>query len=311
MKLPGVYCGIVCMLTILNSLNAQGKQHGAMHLALLVHDGDLCSTECQYWYVYQPPLELSCDPYGGRLQLQCIATGPSDPGLELQWYTSTSWDGTTARLKPAGKGYSIQDIVLGANGMGAASSLLQIEHIEEQQCFWCRIAVYGETAAAVQGNTLCIQDKSHYAGMPSCSKAELHMYTTPVCASAPVTGPQLPDKLAPPVAVDSSLEEALNGPLSKEHLHTETFRAHVHIRSSPMEGSGEGMDSGKASVDALYAAVAVCVVFVVVILILVVVIVVLCKRRSWRNAVSYSSRLCMSKARAHTGRDACSKMCGW
>ena len=213
----------------------------------------------------------------------------------------------------------MQNIMLGASGMGTASTVLQIEHIEEeraQQCFWCQIAVYGETTAAVQGNTLCILDKSHYAGMPSCSKAKLPIYTTPVCASPPDTGPQLPEKLAPPTTVNSTPEEAPNGLPSEEHLHTEIFiAARTHIRSSPikeakMEGSGEGLDNGNASVDALYAAVAVCVIFIVIILILVVVIVVLCKRRSWRNAVSYSSRLCMSKARPHTGRDACSKLCG-
>ena len=290
-------------------------------------DGDLCPTECQYWYVYQLPLELNCNPYGSRLQLQlqCIATGPSQPGLELQWYSSTSLGGTAAMLKPTEKGYSIQNIVLDANGMGTASTVLQIEYTEEegtQPCFWCQIAVDGKPAT-VQGNTLCILDKGHYAGMPSCTKTKVPIYTIPVCASPPLTGPQLPD-IKPATEEDvyatvaSTPEEAPNGPPSEVYLHTRTSStaARTHTRSSPinepkMEGSGEGSDDRRTSVDALYAAVAVCVVFIVVILILVVVIVVLCKRRSWRNAVSYSSRLCVSKATPHSGRVACSKLCGW
>ena len=271
-------------------------------------------ADCQYQYLQQPPANLSCNPFGSRLQLSCIASGPLDQQFQITWYSSTINNTQEIVTLSPDLGYTIQQHVLNnsADNQTAITSTLVKEEIgnnDTDRCVWCRIEINGRPLP-VRSNRPCILDDIR---LPNCSVSSPPTNSTPVCADpsggvAP-TGlaiqPQSTTLFSVPTlsqTASSSIYSTaniniINTPLiettntntptfSQEYLHTELPPSSPRMETTTrftLSGTPLNVpmnnDSNGTRQEALIATVTVCVVFIIIILVLVGIIVFQIRRK--------------------------------
>ena len=278
-------------------------------------DIQLSLTDCQYQYLQQPPGNLSCNPFGSRLQLSCIASGPLDQQFQITWYSSTINNTQEITTLSPDLGYTIQQHVLNnsVDNQKTITSILIKDEIgdnDTDRCVWCRIEIDGRPLP-VRSNRPCILDDT---GLLNCSVSPPPTNSTPVCADP--SGGVAPTGLAiqPQSATLFSLPtlsqtasssvystaniNIINTPLiettntntptlSQEYLHTELppssprmeTTARFTVSGTPLNVPMNSNDSNGTRQEALIATVTVCVVFIIIILVLVGIIVFQMRRK--------------------------------
>ena len=233
---------------------------------------------CEFAFTTQPPVELSCFPYNSSLQLQCTLSSPPGTSVAISWFTGSMAIGGGVKVS-LGAGLSL----------GPASSMISTgvtttsEHAG--RCYWCEVWVGGAApSVTILSSALCLLPETAYAGLTACKEdpANLSRVCVPLPASTnlQITSPSLTQPTATLPPASSGVGATTVNMRSPSQTSMPSPPSSPPPSRSIVRGSQEG----------LYAAVAVCIAFLLVILILLALIALLCRRRHWKRAVSYSTR---------------------
>ncbi len=283
----------------------------------------LILADCQYSYLQQPPSQLTCNPFGSTLQLQCAVSGPSTPTFTIHWYMqsislrASAAEGNTppppppTPLFPSSQGYNVQNVALndGALNKRTISSVLTIDMITEMEasmCFWCELYVLGYQH--IRSNVLCILDETDYTGMSVCGdSAKTAINSSQVCVS--LTQATLLNGMSRTVPVAQETDNVGSRGSAVTTLPIVSKNADVILQpsthsvdnptllrttsKSPMgntDTDSEVQSSNYKQLQALYIAIAICAVFAVVITVMLVAILIMCRRKPCTKAVLYSQK---------------------
>lgn len=237
-------------------------------------------AECEFAFTTQPPLALTCNPYGTSLQLECALASPPGTAAGISWFTGSTGTQCVGVKIALGGG--------SATGLGSSVISTGVIRAEEQvgTCYWCEVEVEGVTpSVTIQSCALCLLPQEAYAGLSNCTGDPANLTGTRTCVSLPsltdlqIASPFLPQSphttLLPHI---SHHVGATPGP-SQPTIHSPSFTL-PSSTTTTIKGEEQG----------LYVAVAFCIIFLLVILLLVAIISLLCCRRYWKRTVAYSPR---------------------